>query len=208
MSSACTCWARRAGSRSASTWSLTCSAMKRSPRIGPVMGSSSTSVSRPIGLLLPTQPDVDEVIRRQWSHVLEDLTPGPGLAERLHLGIKRLLLALVHQERGVEEHHIAEIIVYPCLDGQRLKRVQERSGLRLTLLLERGCDKLAQLDALVPGRLGWLAGQAIPQRADVVVLGHDVSKDPLLVPQDLELELDAPPHRREGTVQLVGSTVQ
>src|SRR5918912_3728401 len=120
MSSACTCSARRAGSHSASTCSLTCSAMKRSPRTGPMMGSSSTSVSRPIGLILPAQLDVDEVVGCQWSYVLEDLAPGLRLAQRLHFGIKRLFLALVHQERSVQQQHIAEILVYPRLDSQRL----------------------------------------------------------------------------------------
>src|SRR5919204_5535727 len=170
MSSACTCWARRAGSRSASTCSLTCSAMKRSPRTGPVTGSSRTSDSSPIRLLLPAHPKVDEVIGRQWAHVLEDLAPGLGFTERLHCGVKGLFLALVHQERGVEEHHIGLILVHPCLDGQRLKSVQECCGLRLTLALDGGRDTLAQLDALVLRRLRGLAGEAVPQRADVLVL--------------------------------------
>src|ERR671936_469683 len=148
MSSACTCSARRLGSRSASTCSLSCAAMKRSPRTGPVTGSSSRSDSSPIGLLLPLQPKVDEVVRRQWAHVLEDLAPGRGFTERLHCGVKRLFLALVHQERGVQQHHIAEIVVHPCLDGQRRERVQERSGLRLTLAPDCCRDKLTQPDAL------------------------------------------------------------
>src|SRR5919202_6562756 len=148
MSSACTFSARRRGSSSASTCSLICAAMKRSPRTGPMTGSSSTSDSSPIRLLLPLQPKVDEVVGRQWAHVLEDLAPGLGRAESLHCGVKGLFLALVHQERGVQQHHIDLILVHPCLDGQRRERVQERSGLLLTLALDGGRDKLAQPDAL------------------------------------------------------------
>ena len=161
--------------------------------MGPVTGRSSNLDSRPNGLILPMQPDGDEVVGWQWSHVLEDLAPGLAFTESLYCGVKRLLLALVHQERGVQQHQIDLILVHPCLDGQRLESVQQRGRLRLTLALERGGDTLAQLDALVLRRLGWLAGEAIAQRADVVVLGHDLSKEPLLVPEDLELRWEEEP---------------
>src|ERR1043166_1981039 len=78
--------------------------------------SSKNIKVRPTGGLdlrgLELQPDVDEVVRRPWTRVLERQLVEPP-RDVFDLLVERLLLVSRDQERGVHDHLIANRLVDP-----------------------------------------------------------------------------------------------
>src|SRR4051812_21959567 len=192
-SSTCICAASRR-SRSAvssfisvSTAAATLSSTNRMPPISSVSMISMGSASRPLVGALQFQPDVDEVVRRPRSGVLER-EPLVLLPDLLDPRVERLLHLASDQERGVHNHAVANRLVRARGDRDAAQGVEDFGDVALGPRLQRGVDQAAVLH---PREIGGslLRRDFVLQPPDVLVLLLDLAHDQVAIPEHLEAEL-------------------
>ena len=136
---------------------------------------------------------------------------GPGVLEReqllvlaarlLHALVERLLLRAIDEKRRVEDHAVADRLVRPAGDGDRLERVVDVGDVPRAHLLERALDEPAELHAREVGRARRVAADLVLEAPDLVVLALEVRDDLFAVPQHLEAELDLVLHLVEHVAE-------
>src|SRR5688572_13259267 len=165
---------------------------QRMPATGPATGKNRSLEMSPMQLvrLLEFQLDVHEVVRRPRAGVLERQQVFVAAADFLDPVVERVLLSPLDQERGVEDHAVADDLVAAARDGDGLERLVNVGDIAALHSFERRLDEASELHAREVSGRGRVAADLVLESANLVVLALEVCDDFLALPEHLETELD------------------
>src|SRR6185312_11811005 len=127
----------------------TISSDHRMPATGPETGNVSSFASspmRPLVRALELELDVDEVVRRPRTGVLERQQAFVAVAQLAHLFVEQFARRAFHEEGGVHDHAIADRFAAAARDGHRAQRFVHVDHERVAGFLERRLDEPAYLN--------------------------------------------------------------
>src|SRR5688500_5839603 len=105
------------------------------------------------------------------------------LAELPDLGVERLDLISVDQERSIDDHHVGQDPVLLQVDGKRAESFQDGLSVAISLFDDRRVRELPELDPLKIRRIWRAIGEKVPQASDVVPLVDDLGEQAVSVPE-------------------------
>src|SRR5262245_25641288 len=160
-----------------------------------IIKESRRNIALMLSGALQLQANVDKVVRRPWSRVLERQLVERG-RDFLDAAVERRLLIALHEKCRGHDHLVPDSTVHARGDGNIAQPLQEFRDISLGTLLERTVD---QPSVLHPGEIGGplLRGNFRLQAMDVLVFLFDLANDLVTVPQHLETDFELVLHLRQ-----------
>src|SRR5581483_12159347 len=142
----------------------------------------------PSARALQLQLDVDEVVWRPRPGVLERQQIIVAMTDLTHALVELLGASPLDEEGRIHDHAIANDLVAPTRDGDRLERIVHVGDEAIAGLFEGGLDEPAELHAGEVGRGTGVVRDLVLEPPNLVILLLEIRDDLLAIPQDLEPE--------------------